>query len=72
MNTYIEIKELPLKAQNELIDFYEFLRQKYAPKLQRRKRKSIPKNSFIHEAMNNPTLTADFKPFSREAIYETR
>jgi Protein of unknown function (DUF2281) len=72
MNTFIEIKELPLKAQNELLDFYEFLLSKYTHKLQRSKKRKAQKRSFIHEIMENPILSNEFNPFNRDEIYENR
>ena len=72
MNTFIEIKELPLKAQNELLDFYEFLMSKYTRKLHRVKKRNSTKKSFIHKIMENPILSNEFKPFNRDEIYENR
>ena len=72
MNTIIELKGLPLKAQNELLDFYEFLMNKYTPKLHRAKKRNAPQKSFIHEIMDNPILSNEFKPFKRDEVYENR
>jgi hypothetical protein len=70
MDKFLEIKYLPLKAQNELKDFYEFLLQKYAQKLPSGKKKKVKTNNYILEIINNPAQVDAFKPFARDEIYE--
>ena len=55
----INLNELPEEAQKELMDFYEFLLQKY-------KKKKIKKK--IEEII--PRKVKAFKPVKREEIYE--
>jgi len=55
----IDLDKLPKEAQKELIDFYEFLLNKY------KKRKV---NKKIEEII--PKKVKSFKPLKREEIYE--
>ncbi len=55
----INLDELPEEAQKELLDFYEFLLQKY--KKQKRKKR-------IEEVI--PRKVKAFQPMTREKIYE--
>jgi len=55
----INLNELPEEAQKELLDFYEFLLQKY----KKRKRKKG-----IEEVI--PRKVKAFQPMKREEIYE--
>lgn len=55
----INLNELPEEAQKELLDFYEFLVQKY-------KKKKIKKK--IEEII--PRKVKEFTPMKREEIYE--
>lgn len=55
----INLNELPEEAQRELLDFYEFLLQKY----KKRKRKKR-----IEEII--PRKVKAFQPMKREEIYE--
>jgi hypothetical protein len=55
----INLNELPKEAQKELLDFYEFLLQKY-------KKKKVKKK--IEEII--PKKVKTFKPMKRDEIYE--
>lgn len=55
----INLNELPEEAQKELLDFYEFLLQKYKKKKSRKK---------IEEII--PRKVKAFQPIKREKIYE--
>jgi len=55
----INLNKLPEEAQRELLDFYEFLLQKY------KKRKTKKK---IEEII--PRKVKSFQPMKREEIYE--
>jgi len=55
----INLNELPEEAQKELLDFYEFLVQKYKKKKTKKK---------IEELI--PRKVKEFKPMKREEIYE--
>ncbi len=55
----INLDELPEEAQKELLDFYEFLLQKYKKKKRKRK---------IEEVI--PREVKTFQPLKREEIYE--
>ncbi|GAB6072725.1 hypothetical protein JCM14244_11020 [Venenivibrio stagnispumantis] len=55
----INLNELPEEAQKELLDFYEFLLQKYKKKKTKKK---------IEEII--PRKVKEFTPIKREEIYE--
>ena len=55
----IDLEKLPEEARKELLDFYEFLLQKYKKKKRKAK---------IDELV--PKKTKVFKPLKREEIYE--
>ena len=57
----LNLETLPEFAQRELIDFYQFLLQKYAPP----RESAIPKQPALA-----PRLVKPFQPMSREAVYE--
>jgi hypothetical protein len=56
----LNLSLLPAYAQQELIDFYEFLLEKYV--------KSKPKT--IQRKTIAPRLVKEFQPLNREAIYD--
>ena len=56
----LNLSPLPASAQQELIDFYEFLLEKYA--------KSQPKT--IQKKTIAPRLVKEFQPLNRESIYD--
>jgi len=56
----LNLSPLPASAQQELIDFYEFLLEKYA--------KSQPKT--IQKKTIAPRLVNEFQPLNRESIYD--
>jgi hypothetical protein len=56
----LNLSPLPASAQQELIDFYEFLLEKYA--------KSNPKTN--QKKTIAPRLVKEFQPLSRESIYD--
>ncbi|WP_456384719.1 DUF2281 domain-containing protein [Persephonella sp.] len=55
----INLNELPEEAQKELLDFYEFLLQKYRRKKTKKKIEDII-----------PRKVKTFQPMKREKIYE--
>ena len=57
----INLNELPKEAQRELLDFYEFLLQKYKKRKKKKKKK-------IEEII--PRKVKAFQPMKREKIYE--
>jgi len=57
----LNLETLPEFAQRELLDFYQFLLQKYAP---------VRENAAPKQAPLAPRLVKPFQPMSREAIYE--
>jgi hypothetical protein len=56
----LNLSPLPASAQQELIDFYEFLLEKYA--------KSQPET--IQKKTIAPRLVKEFQPLNRESIYD--
>ena len=72
MDKFIEINNLPLNAQKELLDFYEFLLYKY--KYRKRSEQNLKKQekNYLMELMNNPMVDESFVPYSRKDIYENR
>jgi|JFJP01.1.fsa_nt_gi hypothetical protein len=56
----LNLSPLPASAQQELIDFYEFLLEKYA----KSKPKTIQKKSIA------PRLVKEFQPLNRESLYD--
>ena len=56
----LNLSLLPVSAQQELIDFYEFLLEKYT--------KSQPK--IIQKKTIAPRLVKEFQPLNRESIYD--
>ena len=66
----IDIHILPQKAQNELIDFYQFLVERYAPGKKNRHLKSNSTDKQVSTFFDqyNIDLT-DFK-FNRNELYE--
>jgi hypothetical protein len=60
IETPLNLSPLPASVQQEIIDFYEFLLEKYA--------KSKPKT--IQRKTIAPCLVKEFQPLSRESIYD--
>lgn len=56
----LNLSPLPASAQQELIDFYEFLLEKYA----KNQPKTIQKKTIV------PRLVKEFQPLNRESIYD--
>jgi hypothetical protein len=56
----LNLSPLPASAQQELIDFYEFLLEKHT--------KSKPKTT--QKKTIAPRLVKEFKPLNRESIYD--
>lgn len=57
----LQLDKLPEFARQELIDFYQFLLEKYRPSPQTVRQKTVTLA---------PRLVKPFKPLSREALYE--
>lgn len=56
----LNLSILPVNAQHEVIDFYEFLVEKYVTK---NKQTTRPQTIA-------PRLVKEFKPLNRDAVYE--
>jgi hypothetical protein len=56
----LNLSPLPASAQQEVIDFYEFLLEKYA----------ISKPKTIQRKTIAPRLVEEFQPLSRESLYD--
>ena len=56
----IDLSLLPATAQQELIDFYQLLLERYVKE----------KNKTVNVKKIAPRLVKEFQPLSREAIYE--
>jgi signal-transduction protein with cAMP-binding, CBS, and nucleotidyltransferase domain len=58
----IELNRLPLQAQTELLDFYEFLLQKYT--------KTQPKNNQFEQFLSTPIEVEQLQNWTREELHE--
>ena len=65
----IDIHILPKKAQNELIDFYQFLIERYVGK-EEKSRKITNKRSQVNAFFNQFALNMKDFNFNRDEIYE--
>ena len=65
----IDIHILPKKAQNELIDFYQFLVERYVGK-EEKSRKITNKRSEVDAFFNQFALNMKDFDFNRNEIYE--
>ena len=65
----IDIHILPKKAQNELIDFYQFLVERYVGK-EEKSRKITNKRSQVNAFFNQFALNMKDFNFNRDEIYE--
>lgn len=57
----LELDKLPAFARQELVDFYQFLLQKYQP---------LPKTIQQKTVILAPRLVKPFQPLKRESVYE--
>lgn len=58
----IELNRLPLPAQTELLDFYEFLLQKYAS--------TQSKNSQFEQFLSTPIKVEQLQNWTRDELHE--
>ena len=65
----IDIHILPKKAQNELIDFYQFIVERYVGK-EEKSRKITNKRSEVDAFFNQFALNMKDFDFNRNEIYE--
>lgn len=65
----IDIQILPKKAQNELIDYYQFLVERYVGK-EVKSRKKTNRQSQVNSFFDQFTLNMKDYNFSRDEIYE--
>ena len=61
---YLDLSVLSNQAKQELLDFYQFLLERYG--MQRHSRTSLPSIFY------NPVKTRIYHPFDRDAIYDAR
>jgi len=66
---YINIQILPKKAQNELIDYYHFLVERYVGK-EEKSRKKTNKQSQVNTFFDQFSLNMKDLNFNRDEIYE--
>jgi hypothetical protein len=65
----IDIQILPKKAQNELIDYYHFLVERYVGK-EEKSRKKTNKQSQVNTFFDQFSLNMKDLNFNRDEIYE--
>jgi len=66
----IDIHILPAKAQNELIDFYNFLVERYASRKRKKQTSSIASEKQVAAFFDEYSIDlADFK-FNRDEVYD--
>ena len=69
LQAMIDIQILPKKAQNELIDYYHFLVERYVVK-KTKSNKRIIKNRQLNSFFDQFSLEMKDLNFNREEIYE--
>ncbi|HAH24673.1 MAG TPA: hypothetical protein DCL77_13130 [Prolixibacteraceae bacterium] len=67
--TMIDIQILPKKAQNELIDYYQFLVERYVGKEVKSKKKTN-KQSQVNSFFDQFAINMKKYNFNRDEIYE--
>jgi hypothetical protein len=61
---YLDLSPLSVRARQELLDFYQYLLERYGK--QQRSNKPLP------EMFYRPVKTRTYKKFNREEIYDAR
>ncbi len=66
----IDIHLLPKKAQNELIDFYKFLIERYTAEKTKKQEDSYPEKERINHFFDNYNIDLTNFKFNRNELYD--
>ena len=66
----IDIHILPQKAQNELIDFYQFLVQRYASRKRKKQKHNLNNHKEVSSFFDQYSIDLTGFKFNRDELYE--
>ena len=69
-DSIIDISGLPEIAKIEILDFYQFLNNKYGSKSENAKLESKSSELRYLKFLSNPIKVKDFRIYSRDELYE--
>ncbi len=69
-DSIIDISTLPDIAKIEILDFYQFLINKYGSSSQQVTQEAKPKGERFSKFLSNPIKVKEFHIYSREELYE--